>query len=108
MEQVEAERLDGIGPEPELAQLRERIDALDHELVQLMVARCRLASVAGQSKRSVGLSLVDPPREAAVVRRAAAQAREAGLDEEVIRKVFWWLIELARRSQGVGTPGATP
>jgi chorismate mutase len=104
--------LDPRGPSteasPELAELRERIDALDRELVHLIATRCRLASAAGQWKRSSGLALVDPPREAAVVRRAANHAREAGIDEEVTRRVFWWLIELGRRSQGVGVPGALP
>jgi isochorismate pyruvate lyase len=89
------------GAPTEIAELRGRIDALDREIVRLMADRCRLATAAGERKRSRGLALVDPPREAAVVRRAAAHAREAGIDEEVVRRVFWWLIELGRRSQGI-------
>jgi hypothetical protein len=34
-----------------------------------------------------------------VVRRAAAWAREAALDAEAIRDVFWHLVGLARRAQ---------
>jgi chorismate mutase len=107
MNEVETGQPADVAPDPELTELRERIDALDRELVLLMAARCRLASAAGQWKRSSGVALVDPPREAAVVRRAALHAREAGIDEEMIRRVFWSLIELARKSQGAA-PGPLP
>jgi chorismate mutase len=108
MNQVDSKEQCGAAPDPELSDLRERIDAVDRELVRLMAARCLLASAVGERKRSSGLAMVDPPREAAVVRRAALHAREAGIDEEVIRRVFWWLIELARRTQGAGSPGTLP
>jgi chorismate mutase len=50
-------------------------------------------------KRKAGLPTLDPPREAAVVRRAGALAREAGLDDEDVRYIFWHLIGLSRRMQ---------
>ena len=42
---------------------------------------------------------LDPPREAAIVRRAGALAREAGLAEDDVRYIFWHLVGLSRRVQ---------
>jgi chorismate mutase len=43
--------------------------------------------------------VLDPAREAAVVRRSAERARDAGLDEEAVREIFWRLVGLSRRTQ---------
>jgi chorismate mutase len=42
---------------------------------------------------------LDPPREATIVRRAGALAREAGLAEDDVRYIFWHLVGLSRRVQ---------
>lgn len=82
-----------------LEPLRTQIEALDRELVGLIAERVRLARAAGRAKRAAGLPTLDPSREAAVVRRAGALAREAGLADEAVRDVFWQLIGLCRRAQ---------
>jgi chorismate mutase len=88
-------------PEPaeELGTLRERIEQIDRDLIDLIAERVRLARRVGVAKRAAGLPTLDPPREAAVVRRAGALAREAGLDDEDVRYIFWHLIGLSRRTQ---------
>jgi chorismate mutase len=43
--------------------------------------------------------VLDPAREAAVVRRAGTVARDAGLEDEDVRYIFWHLIGLSRRAQ---------
>ena len=53
----------------------------------------------GQVKSEEGLPVLDPAREAAVVRRAAALAREKGVDEELVRDVIWRIIASAREEQ---------
>jgi chorismate mutase len=58
------------------------------------VARETLAA-----KHAAGMPLLDPPREAAVVRRAAALARAAGLPDEEVREIFWRVIGLCRSLQ---------
>lgn len=83
----------------ELAQLRGEIERLDRTLIELVAERVRLARRVGAAKRAAGLPTLDPAREAAVVRRAGALAREAGLDDEEVRYIFWHLIGLSRRSQ---------
>lgn len=84
---------------PSLDSVRAEIDELDGTLVRLIARRCRLARQAGRSKEQARLPLVDPAQEAAVVRRGAARARDLGLEDEEVRRIFWHLIGLSRRSQ---------
>ena len=87
-------------PAATLARLRREIEAVDADLVALVARRTRLAADVGAAKRALGRPTLDPVREAAVVRRAAELARDAGLaDEEAVRAIFWQLMALARRAQ---------
>ncbi|HEU0053120.1 MAG TPA: chorismate mutase, partial [Longimicrobium sp.] len=61
--------------------------------------RVRMAREVGAAKRALGAPILDPAREAAVVRRAGTLARQAGLADEDVRYLFWHLIGLARRAQ---------
>ena len=83
----------------ELARIRDEMEKIDRSLVELIAQRVQLARRIGAVKRSAGLPTLDPPREAAVVRRAGVLAREAGLDDEDVRYIFWHLIGLSRRMQ---------
>jgi len=83
----------------ELERLRAEIDAVDEALVGAMARRVAIARRIGDLKEAAGQPVLDPSREAAVVRRAAERAREAGLDEEAVREVFWRLVGLSRRTQ---------
>jgi len=81
--------------EPELTELRSRIDQVDRRLVSLIAKRCRLAGVAGRRKRGEGRGLCDPDQEDLVLGRAVARARAAGLHEDRIRRLFTDLIGLS-------------
>jgi chorismate mutase len=83
----------------ELSRIREEIERIDRSLIGLIAERVTLARQVGAVKRAAGLPTLDPPREAAVVRRAGTLAREAGLDDEDVRYIFWHLIGLSRRIQ---------
>lgn len=87
------------GSDSELLRIRDEIERIDRALIDLIAERVRLARRVGTVKRNAGLPTLDPPREAAVVRRAGALAREAGLDDEDVRYIFWHLIGLSRRTQ---------
>lgn len=50
-------------------------------------------------REAAGLPTLDPEREAVVVRRAGALAREVGLDAEDVRYLFWHLVGLSRRAR---------
>ena len=84
----------------QLEELRQRIMEVDEELVDLIGERKSLVVEIGEIKNELGLPVLDPAREAAVVRRAAALARDHDLDEELIRDVIWRIIASARGEQG--------
>jgi chorismate mutase len=90
----------------ELAAIRAEIERVDEAIVFLIDERLRLARRVGELKRTAGLRVLDPSREAAVVRRAGTLARDRGLDDEAVREVFWRLIEMARAAQGGKEPKA--
>jgi chorismate mutase len=83
----------------ELAARRERIAAIDAELVALMAERLRVAREIGAAKRSAGAGALDPAQEAAVVRRAVERARQLAVPGEHVRAIFWELVRLCRDAQ---------
>jgi chorismate mutase/prephenate dehydrogenase len=82
-----------------LAALREEIAALDDALIDILARRAALAAEIGEIKQRLGLPVMDPAREAEVVRRAAAAARNRGVDPELVRAVLWRVIDHARGVQ---------
>ena len=86
-------------PLGQLEELRGEIERIDRSLIDLIAERVTLGRRVGAAKRAAGLPLLDPVREAAVVRRAGTLAREAGLEDEDVRYIFWHLIGLSRRAQ---------
>ncbi len=82
-----------------LAELRELIRGIDDELLRLVRRRLEVAREVADAKRAAGLPVLDPAREAAVVRYAGEFAREHDLDEEDVRALFWALIGLTRRAE---------
>jgi chorismate mutase len=93
-----AETVDADWP-ARLAAIRGEIEAIDRRIVGLIAERVALARTVGPCKQALGMPILDPPREAAVVRRAGALARDAGLADEDVRYVFWHLVGLCRRVQ---------
>jgi chorismate mutase len=89
-------------PAQELERIRAEIVRVDRAIVELIAERVALAREVGPVKRTLGMPTLDPPREAAIVRRASALARDAGLAEEDVRYVFWHLVGLCRRVQMEG------
>ena len=92
--------------------LRDRILKVDDALVTLVGERRGLVLEVGRLKAELDLPVLDPAREAEVVRRAAALARERGVDEELVRDVLWRIIASARDAQEGrtrwGPPLSTP
>jgi chorismate mutase len=82
-----------------LTEVREEIERVDRTLIGLIAERVRLARRVGEAKRRAALPTLDMAREAAVVRRAGALAREHDLNDEDVRYIFWHLIGLSRRAQ---------
>jgi chorismate mutase len=91
-----------------LEAIRRRIVELDDELIRLVGERRDLVLDVGRVKLELGLPVLDPPREASVVRRAAERARELGVDEELVRDVIWRIIASARQAQEKRTTWGPP
>lgn len=81
-------------------ELREEIGRVDAELIGVLARRMALVREIGAVKAAHGLPVLDPAREAAVVSRASALARDAGLPEDDVRMLYWQLMAIARRVQG--------
>jgi chorismate mutase/prephenate dehydratase len=89
-------------PQPEeLVRCREEIERIDDEIIKLLARRMELGKHTGELKREAHLPILDPAREAAVIRRITAAARDAGLPAEPIREVFWQIVGMSRRAQEV-------
>jgi len=76
----------------ELAVLRDQIDDVDQQLVELFARRLKLVAAVGEVKNRQGVSIYAPEREAAMLvkRRAEAEALgvPADLIEDVLRRVM--------------------
>jgi chorismate mutase len=83
----------------ELKRCREEIAKLDKDLVALLKKRVDLAMKTGALKREAGLPILDPGREATVIREAVETARTEGLSEEQVREIFWRILALSRSAQ---------
>lgn len=80
-------------------ELRGAIDEIDRQLVARIAERVALARQVAEHKAIAGAPLLDPAREAGVVERAAAQARDVGIDAEELRAVMRRLLAMTRRAQ---------
>lgn len=96
---AESEREDVLEDQSRLDDLRKRIVELDDELINLIGERKALAIEIGEAKAALGMPILDPSREAEVVRRAAQRARTLEVDEELTRDVIWRIIASARDAQ---------
>jgi len=86
----------------ELARCRGEIERIDNDIVALLAERLSLGKRTGELKRLAGLPILDPTREAAVIRRVTGVARDAGLPSEPIREMFWQIVGMSRRAQDDG------
>lgn len=74
-------------PEPDLAAIRDRIDALDGQIQELISERARIAQQVGMTK-AAGLKTVDyyrPEREAQILRKVIERNAGPLRDEEMVR-----------------------
>jgi len=83
----------------DLDRLRSRLVEIDEELVRLVGERLESVLQIGRYKAEKGLPVLDPGQEAKVIRRAAQMAREASVDEEMVRDIIWRIMAAARDAQ---------
>ncbi len=83
-----------------LAPLRERIDAIDREILDLLNRRARLAQQIGEHKHRLGLPVFRPERELAVVRKVQ-QANPGPLHAASLASVWTEIMSACRALEGV-------
>lgn len=76
-----------------LADVRQQIDALDAELVRLLVRRAGLALQAKAQKKPDAVSIAAQDRVAEVLRRVRAHAVSGGGDPDLIQRIYEFIIQ---------------
>jgi chorismate mutase / prephenate dehydrogenase len=72
----------------QLTQLRDQIDEVDSELVELLVKRRKITTKVGQLKSEVGMPIYAPDREAALLEKRRAQAEHSGISADLIEDIL--------------------
>ena len=90
----------------DLGVLRREIDRIDSELVPLFAARMRVSADVAEYKRSVGMAVTDPVREAALLDRVVAASPAETAD--YTRTLYTNILSISRAYQharlGVDSP----
>ncbi len=86
----------------ELRACRDELEGLDRELIDIISRRIAIARRTAGLKRAANLPILDPQREAVVIRNAVTHARSVGVPEEPVREIFWHIVGLSRRIQETG------
>jgi chorismate mutase len=77
-------------------ELRRRIDEIDERLVDLLNARARCALDIGHEKRTAGMEVYQPDREAEVLDHVQS-INPGPLDDGAVKRLFERIIDEARR-----------
>ena len=67
---------------------RERLDRIDHALVELLAERDRTVAALWSEKERLGVPLRDPAREAQIFAHLRERATISGLDPACIERIF--------------------
>ncbi len=89
----------GSTDEMTLAELREEIETIDHELVELIARRTYVAQTIAEVKAEQGLPTTDEEQEQQVMDRAGANAATFDIDRNLVKAIFRLLIELNKVEQ---------
>lgn len=83
----------------ELKIIRNDIDRLDKIILDALAQRIVAAKKAGEIKRSAGLKIYDPEREAQILLELEDVASEYNLDKVFIQNIFKIIIKKCREEQ---------
>ena len=85
--------------EMDLDELREEIQTIDREIVELIAQRTYVAESIAAVKREKGLPTTDESQEEAVMERAGDNAEQFDVDANLVKAIFRLLIELNKVEQ---------
>ena len=82
----------------DIAEWRQRIDAIDCRLVELISERATAARAIGELKRNLTLPIYEPDRERAIFANIAL-CNQGPLDDAEMAKIFERIIDVMRSLQ---------
>ncbi len=85
--------------EMSLDELREEIEDIDHEIVELIARRTYVADTVAQVKEAQSLPTTDEQQEDKVMQRAGENATQFDVDTNLVKAIFRLLIELNKAEQ---------
>nr|WP_218927193.1 chorismate mutase [Halosimplex pelagicum] len=83
----------------DLDELRDEIQSIDREIVELIAQRTYVADTIAQVKDEQGLPTTDEEQEQAVMDRAGENAEQFDVDSNLVKAIFRLLIELNKVEQ---------
>ena len=78
----------------ELSDWRERIDNIDHQLIDLLNERMHCAQEIGRVKKAAGRPIRDPERELDVIAKIKAYNNQGIIKDEALEALYRLLIDL--------------
>ncbi|MBN1167565.1 MAG: chorismate mutase [Methanospirillaceae archaeon] len=82
-----------------LADLRREIEAVDEEIIRLIIRRQEISRMIAHAKQEIGSAIRDETRAEAVITHATGCGKEAGLDPVYIHEIFRNLIRMSEDLQ---------
>ncbi|WP_418281498.1 chorismate mutase [Halorubrum sp. DTA98] len=82
-----------------LDELRQEIEDIDHEIVELIARRTYVADTVAQVKAEHDLPTTDESQEVRVMERAGDNAEQFDVDANLVKAIFRLLIELNKVEQ---------
>ena len=82
-----------------LEELRDEIEAIDHDIVDLIARRTYVADTVARVKAERDLETTDEAQETAVMERAGENAEAFDVDANLVKAIFRLLIELNKVEQ---------
>ena len=82
-----------------LAELREEIESIDREIVELIARRTYVAETVAQVKADREMPTTDEKQEEQVMDRAGQNAEQFDVDANLVKAIFRLLIELNKVEQ---------
>nr|WP_208023588.1 chorismate mutase [Halorussus pelagicus] len=82
-----------------LAELREEIESIDREIVELIARRTYVAETVAEVKAQREMPTTDEDQEQRVMDRAGENAEQFDVDANLVKAIFRLLIELNKVEQ---------
>lgn len=87
-----------------LRKLREKIDKIDEELLNVLSKRKDIVEKVLRAKKQNNIEIYQPKREEGVIKRLASKASQKKLDKEFVQRFFKYIISYFREKE-VGSLG---